>query len=102
MSAVILADCELKEARTIAHLHAGLTMFYHQGSLMSLVSQLPMAISVSVIMERDFSRLSPEQPVDEVRDLVAHSPHALPVVDAQGALVGTLSKANLLEGPGRA
>jgi manganese-dependent inorganic pyrophosphatase len=94
--AVIFADCEEREAAAIIAQHPKLAAYHFQGSLMSLVSQLPLAIPVSVIMERDFPRLSVGQLLDEVREVVAHTPHALPVVDDDGRLIGTLSKADLL------
>ncbi len=95
--AVILAECDLPEAELLAKEYASLPMFYFNGSLISLVSQLALAISVSVIMERDYPKLYANQLLDDVRELVAHTAHALPVVDSEQKVIGTLSRADLLE-----
>ena len=94
--AVLLADCDHPEARAAVAPHKKLPAWHFGGSIMGLIAQLPMAIPVSVIMSREFPTVSPGQSLDDVRDLVTRSPHALPVVDESGKLVGTLSKANLL------
>ncbi|MEI8342608.1 MAG: CBS domain-containing protein, partial [Verrucomicrobiota bacterium] len=95
--AVIFADCDFSEAKTLVARHAALPAFHFSGSLMSLVSQLPMAIPVSIIMERNVARLSPDQLLEDVRELVAHTPHALPVVDEAGLLLGILTKVDMIE-----
>lgn len=95
--AVLLADCEYAEAKAAVKSQQQLPAFYFGGSLMGLIAQLPMAIPVSVIMNRECTTLSPSQGLDEIHDLVTRSPHALPVIDDTGRMVGTLSKADLLD-----
>ena len=95
--AVIFADCDFEEAKELAAPHPKLPAFYFSGSLMSLVSQLPMAIPVSIVMERNVERLASDQMLEDVREQVARTPHALPVVDEVGRLLGILTKVDMIE-----
>lgn len=74
-------------------------LFQFRGSLMALASQLAMAIPARKVMTQEFPRLSAEQPLEEVRQLVAETPYGLPVVSPDGKLEGVLSRASLLNSP---
>jgi manganese-dependent inorganic pyrophosphatase len=74
-------------------------VYFFPGSVLALASGLSLAIPVRNIMATEFVSVRPEQRVDQVRDKVVHTPYALPVLEADGRLVGLLSRTEVLEPP---
>lgn len=80
----------------------GLGVLQYPGSLMALVTQLPLAIPATRLMQTEnFPRLTPEQTVHEAQAALRQSPFALPVLNADGTLHGILSRAEILNAPRR-
>lgn len=80
----------------------GLGVMRYSGSLMALVTQLPMAIPATRLMQTDeFPRLVPEQPLLEVQSALRNSLFALPVLNPDGTLHGVLSRTEVLTAPRR-
>ncbi len=78
----------------------GLAVWQYRGSLMALVTQLPMAIPATRLMESEgFPKLSPDQPLHEVQGALRQSQFALPVMNGDGTLFGVLSRAEILNAP---
>ncbi len=96
--AVILAEGSLAAARRLARA-AAVPLFFFPGSVLALASGLSLAIPVRNIMATEFAAVRPEQRVDEVRDQVAHSPYALPVLGPDGRLAGILSRTEVIAPP---
>lgn len=99
--AVILADTSLADARRVAR-GAEVPLYYFPGSVLALASGLSLAIPVRNVMSTTFVSVRPEQRLDQVRDTVARTPHALPVLAADGRLAGILSRTEVLAPPPRA
>ena len=99
-AAVIHADCPEDEAR--AWCAAAETPALHfGGSLMALVTQLPRAIPVARVMTPKPPTAGPDDLLEDLRSLFVRTPHALPVVDATGALLGIISRRGALQPPRR-
>lgn len=100
-AAAVIVCAPRKDARWQRALrqHSGPGVFRFHGSLMALTSLLPTAISVENVMVRDLETLSPTQPLAEVRATLTEKPHALPVLDNQGKLLGLLSRSDVLAAP---
>jgi len=94
--AIVLAEADDSFCSSLAQRHAAVPLFRFRGSLLALASQLPRAIPVEQIMSAQEPVLRPEQLVHEVLDLVVATPHPLPVVDADGKLVGIFSRREAL------
>jgi manganese-dependent inorganic pyrophosphatase len=74
----------------------------YSGSLMALVTQLPMAIPATRLMQTDdFPKLTVEQTVHEVKAALRESQFALPVLNPDGTLHGVLSRTEILNAPRR-
>jgi manganese-dependent inorganic pyrophosphatase len=72
----------------------------YSGSLMALATQLPMAIPATRLMQLDgFTKLSPEQPLHELKDALRHAQFALPVMNPDGSLFGILSRKEVMGFP---
>ena len=74
-------------------------VYRFKGSLLALASQLSMCIPVANAMATDFPRLTPDQSLQEIHGRVSHANYSLPVVGADGGLVGLVSRSDLLEAP---
>ena len=78
----------------------GLGVLHYRGSLMALVTQLPMAIPAARLMQTEnFSKLTPDQTIPEVQSALRQAQFALPVLNADGTLFGVLSRAEVLGYP---
>ncbi len=78
----------------------GLGVFQYPGSLMTLVTRLPMAIPATRLMQTDhFPRLAPEQSIQEAQEALRKSPFALPVLNPDGTLHGMVSRGDILGAP---
>ena len=74
----------------------GLGVFHYSGSLMALVTQLPMAIPAVRLMQLDgFPKLTPDQPLNEVQNALRQAQFALPVMNSDGTLFGVLSRTDV-------
>jgi manganese-dependent inorganic pyrophosphatase len=79
-----------------------LGVWQYSGSLMALVTQLPMAIPVHRLMQTDeVPQLAPDQTVDDARAALREARFALPVVNPDGRLDGVLSHSRILSAPRR-
>ena len=96
--AVILAEGSLAGARRVAR-GVDVPVYFFPGSVLALASGLALAIPVRNIMATEFDSVRPEQRVDQVRDKVAQTPYALPVLAADGRLAGILSRTEVLAPP---
>jgi len=77
-----------------------LGVLHYSGSLMALVTQLPMAIPATRLMQLDgFPKLSPDQPLNEVQGALRQAQFALPVMNPDGTLFGVLSRAEVMNSP---
>jgi len=94
--AIILAEADDSFCASLAQRHGAVPLFRFRGSLLALASHLPRAIPVKQVMAAPQPVLRPEQMVHEVLDLIVATPHPLPVVDADGKLVGTFSRKEAL------
>jgi len=78
----------------------GLGVLHYRGSLMALVSQLPMAIPVERLMQTDgVPRLAPDQTLQEAQALLRQAQYALPVLNPDGSLFGVISRTEILNFP---
>jgi len=99
-AAVIVCTNARKTAWLPALKRAGGTGVYrYKGSLLALASQLSMCIPVVNAMATEFPFLTPDQSLKEIHGRVSHTNYALPVVGAEGELVGLVSRSDLLEAP---
>ncbi len=94
--AIIVAEASDSFCASLASHRDSVPLFRYRGSLLALTSHLPRAIPVKHVMATDFPSLRPDQRVSEVIDLIAESPHALPVIDPAGKLVGVFSRREAL------
>ena len=75
----------------------GLGVWHYRGSLMALVTQLPMAIPAARLMQMEgFPKLTPDQPLYEVQDALRQAQFALPVMNPDGSLFGVLSRTEVM------
>lgn len=80
----------------------GLGVFQYPGSLMALVTQLPMAIPAKHLMQTgNFPKLSPDLMVLDARAALRKVKFALPVVHDDGTLYGVLSRSDVMNAPQR-
>ena len=80
----------------------GLGVLHYSGSLMALVTQLPMAIPAARLMQSDnFPKLTPDQTINEAQAALRQAQFALPVLNADGTLHGVLSRTEILNAPRR-
>lgn len=78
----------------------GLGVWHYSGSLMALTTQLPMAIPATRLMQVDgFPKLTPDQPLHELKDLLREAQFALPVMNPDGSLFGILSRTEVMGFP---
>jgi manganese-dependent inorganic pyrophosphatase len=89
------------EARRCGRAVTAVPIHWFRGSIMALVSSLPLAIPVRNAMVTDFHTVKTGQRVDQVIDLVARTPYALPVLDEAGRLAGLFSRREALQCPPR-
>ena len=74
-------------------------VYQYPGTLLALVSQLPMALPARNLMLSEFPSLRENQTLVEARALLARLPHAAPVLDGTGKLIGIISRTELLRAP---
>lgn len=80
----------------------GLGVFQYRGSLMALVTQLPMAIPAAHLMQtEDIISLSQDQTILEAQAALRKTPFALPVLNSDGSLHGVISRTEVLNAPRR-
>lgn len=78
----------------------GLGVWNYSGSLMALATQLPMAIPATRLMQVDgFPKLTPDQPLHELKDALRRAQFALPVMNPDGSLFGVLSRTEVMGFP---
>lgn len=78
----------------------GLGVLHYRGSLMSLVTQLPMAIPATRLMQTDgFPKLTPDQTLHEIQGALRQAQFALPVMNPDGTLFGVLSRTEVMGFP---
>jgi manganese-dependent inorganic pyrophosphatase len=93
---LICCEASEEEASAWAKAHPGLPVWVFHGSLMALISDLPRAIPVGKVMSPVELTATGGEAVEDLRPLMARTPHALPVVDADGRLTGVLSRGDAL------
>ena len=100
-AAVLLAGCEPGEAAAAA---SGLNIpaWHFAGSLMALVSQIGRAIPVGRVLTTGLAMVQPGDVLEDLLPMFLGVPHALPVVDATGRLLGLISRREALAPPRRA
>ncbi|MCF7674944.1 MAG: putative manganese-dependent inorganic diphosphatase [Akkermansiaceae bacterium] len=77
-----------------------LGVLHYRGSLMALVTQLPMAIPAARLMQTEgFPKLTPDQTLHEVQSLLRRAQFALPVMNPDGTLFGVLSRSEVMSFP---
>ena len=94
--AIILAEASDSFCASLASHRDGVPLLRYPGSLLALASHLPRAIPVEHVMATEFPSLRPDQLLRDVIDLIVSTPHALPVIDAEGRLVGIFSRREAL------
>ncbi|GAB5558381.1 MAG: putative manganese-dependent inorganic diphosphatase [Synoicihabitans sp.] len=99
--AVIVADAKLKDARAAAQAARAMPVYFYPGSMLALLSSLSLAIPLQSVMAGEIETLRPEQRLDQVLGTLAKAKHALPVLDAEGKLVGVLSQNDAIARPAR-
>ena len=99
-AALVHADCTEAQARAWAG-SAEIPAWHFPGSLMALITQLPRAIPVGRVMSTQTATAGPDDLLEDLRSLFVRTPHALPVVDAEGTLVGMISRREALQPPRR-
>lgn len=100
VTALVYADCTEAEAR--AWVGAAEVPAYHfSGSLMALITTLPRAIPVGRVMTTTVPTAGPDDLLEDLRSLFVRTPHALPVLDADGKLTGMVSRREALQPPRR-
>jgi manganese-dependent inorganic pyrophosphatase len=85
------------ETRRCGRATADVPVHWFRGSIMALVSSLPLAIPVRNTMATEFLTVKTGQRADQVRELVARTPYALPVLDEAGKLAGLFSRREALQ-----
>ena len=99
VAAVILADCSLEHAQGMSARFPKLCVYHYSGSLLVLISDLPMAIPVRRVMVPPVHKLRPEDPLESCKEALSGTPYALPVVDCQERVIGILSAKNAFSFP---
>ena len=99
-AAVVYADCKPEVARGWVK-EAKVPAYHFAGSLMALVTQLPRAIPVGRVMSPKVATAGPDDLLEDLRSLFVRTPHALPVVDVEGRLIGMISRREALQPPRR-
>ena len=78
----------------------GLGVLHYRGSLMALVTQLPMAVPAARLMQTEnFPRLTPDQTIHEAQAALRQAQFALPVMNPDGTLFGVLSRTEVINFP---
>ncbi len=78
----------------------GLGVLHYRGSLMALVTQLPMAVPAARLMQTEnFPKLSPDQTIHEAQTALRQAQFALPVMNPEGTLFGVLSRTEVINFP---
>ena len=78
----------------------GLGVLHYRGSLMALVTQLPMAVPAARLMQTEnFPRLTPDQTIHEAQAALRQAQFALPVMNPDGTLFGVLSRTEIMSFP---
>ncbi|MEI7535027.1 MAG: CBS domain-containing protein, partial [Verrucomicrobiae bacterium] len=78
----------------------GLGVLHYRGSLMALVTQLPMAIPAARLMQSEnFPKLTPDQTIHEAQAALRQAQFALPVMNPDGTLFGVLSRTEVINFP---
>jgi len=78
----------------------GLGVLHYRGSLMALVTQLPMAIPAARLMQSEnFPKLTPDQTIHEAQAALRQAQFALPVMNPDGTLFGLLSRTEVINFP---
>ena len=78
----------------------GLGVLHYRGSLMALVTQLPMAVPATRLMQVDnFPKLTPDQTIHEAQAALRQAQFALPVMNPDGTLFGVLSRTEIMSFP---
>jgi manganese-dependent inorganic pyrophosphatase len=94
---VIICDPNETEARRCCRAAGDVPVHWFRGSVMALAVSLPLAIPVRNTMATEFHTVKTGQRADQVRELVARTPYALPVLNEQGRLVGVFSRREALQ-----
>ena len=78
----------------------GLGVLHYRGSLMALVTQLPMAVPAARLMQAEnFPKLTPDQTSHEAQAALRQAQFALPVMNPDGTLFGVLSRTEIMSFP---
>jgi len=78
----------------------GLGVLHYRGSLMALVTQLPMAVPAARLMQAEnFPKLTPDQTIHEAQAALRQAQFALPVLNPDGTLFGVLSRTEIMSFP---
>lgn len=78
----------------------GLGVLHYRGSLMALVTQLPLAIPAARLMQSEnFPKLTPDQTIHEAQAALRQAQFALPVMNSDGTLFGVLSRTEVINFP---
>lgn len=101
LTGIIICGGPEAEARRCGRAVTTVPIHWFRGSIMALVSSLPLAIPVRRAMVTDFHTVKTGQRADQVIDLVARTPYALPVLDEAGRLAGLFSRREALQCPPR-
>jgi manganese-dependent inorganic pyrophosphatase len=99
-AALVYADCASSAARGWAA-ETNVPVYHFAGSLMALITVLPRAIPVGRVMSTHVPTASPDDLLEDLRSLFVRTPHALPVVEADGKLRGMISRREALQPPRR-
>ncbi len=95
--AILLAEADDSFCASLKNFPANVPIYRYRGSLLAMASQLSRAIQVTHVMASEHPVVHPDQLISEIIDLVIDTPYSLPVVDAEGKLVGVFSRGEALE-----
>jgi len=96
---VICCEISPAEGEAAAESHPALPVWVYPGSLMALISELPRAIPVGRVMSPVGATANGSEALEDLKPLLARTPHALPVVDSDGGLIGVLSEQDSINPP---
>jgi manganese-dependent inorganic pyrophosphatase len=96
-AAVILANGSTPPAGAVAPLP--FPVWRYPGSLMALVSEVGRAVPVGRIMTTSLPAVKPDDILEDLRPVFLRTPHALPVLGADGRLLGVVSRREALAPP---
>lgn len=99
VAAIILADCSLEHAQRMSSRFPELCVYHYSGSLLVLISDLPMAIPVHRVMVTPAYKLRAEDPLESCKEVLSSATYALPVVDSDEKVMGVLSAKNAFSFP---